>query len=206
MEHHENLPDLYDILGLTPDVSLEPNCSEIIRKAYLRRAKKYHPDKNSDVHASQMFGMLSLAFQILSNEQKREEYNRNRYKDTVQEDFNKLKSSSLKFLGNMSQKGSPDPQKFHNHMEELDKKHGYQTFQDKPITKEEAHKRMDQIMDQIKGEKDGTENHRSQDTLNEQTELAKPLYVQPWNKRELYQKYSELRKIGQLYDEEPLEQ
>ena len=39
-----DLPDLYNILGLTSDVCKESNCNEIIQKAYIKKAKVCHPD------------------------------------------------------------------------------------------------------------------------------------------------------------------
>lgn len=40
-----NIINLYNILGLTPDIHKEPNCADLIKKAYIRKAKVWHPNK-----------------------------------------------------------------------------------------------------------------------------------------------------------------
>ncbi len=64
--------ELYDILGLNP------NCTkEEIRKAYKSAAIKYHPDKlKSDATSNEknMFVKVQHAYEILSNDEKRQQY------------------------------------------------------------------------------------------------------------------------------------
>ena len=45
-----------------------------LRKAYYRAALKVHPDKNDSQDAAQKFQALSLAYQILSSEDLKKEY------------------------------------------------------------------------------------------------------------------------------------
>ncbi len=61
--------DLYQIL------EIQPTASEVeIKKAYLRLVKIYHPDRNSLPDASDKFQKIQSAYDILSNEKSRQEY------------------------------------------------------------------------------------------------------------------------------------
>ncbi len=62
--------DYYEILGMKKDASKAE-----IKKAYRKLAMKYHPDKNKDAGAEEKFKEISEAYAVLSDEQKREEYN-----------------------------------------------------------------------------------------------------------------------------------
>ncbi len=62
--------DYYDILGVSEDASKKK-----IDRAYRRLAKKYHPDRNpDDDEAEQKFKEISEAHEVLSDPEKREEY------------------------------------------------------------------------------------------------------------------------------------
>jgi len=62
--------DLYEILGVDRNASQEE-----IKKAYRRLAKKYHPDLNpGDKEAEQKFKEINEAYEILSDPQKRAQY------------------------------------------------------------------------------------------------------------------------------------
>ncbi len=64
--------DFYEILGV--DKSATP---EEIKKAYRKVAIKYHPDKNPDnPEAEDKFKEAAEAYEVLSNPEKRERYNR----------------------------------------------------------------------------------------------------------------------------------
>lgn len=64
--------DFYETLGLDRSAS-----SSEIKKAYLKLAKKYHPDQNKgDADAEHKFKEISAAYDILKDEQKRAAYDR----------------------------------------------------------------------------------------------------------------------------------
>lgn len=60
--------DFYKILGIDKSAS-----EEDVKKAYRRLAHKYHPDKGGD---EKMFKKVSEAYQVLSNKDKRAQYDR----------------------------------------------------------------------------------------------------------------------------------
>ena len=60
---------LYDTLDVSQDASAEE-----IKKAYRRLARKYHPDINKDAGAEEKFKEINAAYEILSDEEKRRQY------------------------------------------------------------------------------------------------------------------------------------
>ncbi|WP_458699460.1 DnaJ C-terminal domain-containing protein [Sulfurospirillum sp. 1307] len=60
---------LYDTLGVSPDASTDE-----IKKAYRRLARKYHPDINKDKDAEEKFKEINAAYEILSDEKKKAQY------------------------------------------------------------------------------------------------------------------------------------
>ena len=61
--------DLYEILGVSRDAS-----EEDIKKAYRRLAREHHPDVNADPAAEDRFKEVAAAYEILSDPQKRQQY------------------------------------------------------------------------------------------------------------------------------------
>ena len=62
--------DYYQILGVARNATPED-----IKKAYRALANKYHPDKNKgDKQAEEMFKKISEAYAVLSNPEKRQDY------------------------------------------------------------------------------------------------------------------------------------
>ncbi len=63
--------DYYEILGLSKDAT-----ESEIKKAYRKLAMQYHPDKNKDDDAEEKFKEISEAYAVLSDTEKREQYDR----------------------------------------------------------------------------------------------------------------------------------
>jgi DnaJ family protein A protein 2 len=63
------MPDnkLYDLLGVSRSAS-----DQEIRKAYHKLAKTHHPDKNPET--AEKFKEISFAYQVLTDENKRQIY------------------------------------------------------------------------------------------------------------------------------------
>ncbi|MFX1307910.1 MAG: DnaJ domain-containing protein, partial [Promethearchaeota archaeon] len=62
--------DYYEVLGVSKDASLND-----IKLAYRRLARKLHPDLNkTDPQAKEKFIELQEAYEVLSDEQKRQNY------------------------------------------------------------------------------------------------------------------------------------
>jgi molecular chaperone DnaJ len=85
------LKDLYDILGVKKDASTEE-----ISKAYRELALKHHPDRHpNDEEAEQKFKEVAAAFEILSDSNKRAEYDQfgtsgKQYRSVMDEFFSQV--------------------------------------------------------------------------------------------------------------------
>ena len=63
--------DLYELLGVDRDAD-----GDTIKKAYRRLARQLHPDVNPDPETQEKFKEVSLAYEVLSDPQKRAAYDR----------------------------------------------------------------------------------------------------------------------------------
>ena len=72
----------YDILG----ISRTADRAEI-KRAYKSLASQYHPDRNNDPHAKEFFGLIKEAYDTLSNEKKREAYDKPVYDSMLKHIF-----------------------------------------------------------------------------------------------------------------------
>ena len=63
--------DYYEVLGVSRDAS-----SRDIKKAFLQKAQQLHPDVSDDPNAEAKFKEVNEAYSVLSNDQKRANYDR----------------------------------------------------------------------------------------------------------------------------------
>ena len=67
---NQNLPDYYEILGIKKDATAEQ-----IKKSFRELAKKTHPDKTKEDSEQEMI-KINKAYEILSDEESKEKYDR----------------------------------------------------------------------------------------------------------------------------------
>jgi DnaJ-class molecular chaperone len=61
----------YAILGVAGRASYHE-----IKRSYRKLARRYHPDRNSSVHAEEMIKRINAAFEVLSDKDRRAQYDR----------------------------------------------------------------------------------------------------------------------------------
>ena len=97
------------------EVSEQANYREI-RAAYRRLAKKYHPDVSGSLYAEETIKTINAAFEVLSDKEKRREYDRMVYdnSDTLQqrghqkENENNVKNTNAQSSNKSENKDSRD--------------------------------------------------------------------------------------------------
>ncbi len=63
--------DYYDVLGVSKDASQRE-----IKKAFKQKAQEHHPDRSDDPDAEEVFKEIAEAYEVLSDEEMRERYDR----------------------------------------------------------------------------------------------------------------------------------
>ena len=86
--------DYYEVLGVQRNAS-----NDEIKDAYRKLAMQYHPDRNKSPGAEEKFKEISEAYAVLSDDQKRQQYDtlaiQVLIKDTVQKTFSGGPTSTL---------------------------------------------------------------------------------------------------------------
>jgi len=114
--------NLYEVIGLSNKASANK-----IKKNYLKLVLELHPDKNPD-SSEELFNHVILANQVLTNPQKRKEYDdfldeqnsKNSFMD-LKNDFDSSNKNIEKYFPSKKDAKS----NFTNKIDELNKKHGY---------------------------------------------------------------------------------
>ncbi len=70
--------DHYTALGLTSDATLAD-----IKKAFRQKASLYHPDRNDAADAAARFRAVQEAYEVLSDDSKRQAYDDNRRRNLL---------------------------------------------------------------------------------------------------------------------------
>ncbi len=106
MTTRETFEDLYSLLGVTPDVTIE-----VIKATFRRKAHEWHPDRNRSPEATAMMQRLLAAYKILTDKEARERYDHeyNRWK-TFKANETKAQEPRTRSGGSVREKESQPPQ------------------------------------------------------------------------------------------------
>ena len=152
----DSTPPLYSFLKLDQGVCDEPNCDELIKNAYTKMVKKYHPSKYKSKpnvtdeeldKIEKLFECINRSYNVLKDKKTRDEYNHKlSIKKLAPTDFNRLKKSTNEQYGEGGYLTAGDEQKlgFKQKVEMLNSKHGYDATIETAINKKEAAKRMEE--------------------------------------------------------------
>jgi DnaJ-class molecular chaperone len=119
--------DLYEILGLTREAS-----DNRIKKTFRKLVLELHPDKNKDAN-DELYNHVIIANQVLTNPQLRKDYNAFLDESTKKDSFLDLKNnfdSQIKDMDKFFPVKEEAKGTFKNKIEELNKKHGFDSGND----------------------------------------------------------------------------
>lgn len=94
----------YDTLGVPPTATQEE-----IKRAYKKLAIKYHPDKNKEAGAEEKFKEISVAYETLSDDDKRKRYDQYGEKGVDQEHMADPTDIFSSLFGGGRRRGEPKP-------------------------------------------------------------------------------------------------
>ena len=100
------MKDYYRILNVS-----SASTKQAIRKSYRKLASQFHPDKNQSDEAEEKFKQISEAYNVLSNEERRKEYDQSRkvvHMDSFQSDSFNAKQK----MDHHKKNQSPPPKEF----------------------------------------------------------------------------------------------
>jgi curved DNA-binding protein CbpA len=145
-----DLPDLYNILGLTIDICEDPDCDKKIQKAYIRKAKGCDPNKypgRKDVE--ELFRLITSTYDILKDEKQRTAYNHKlSLNKQSSSDFLKLKKGVTDHMQSLGEYKEPNKEQkisFKEKMLALNTKHGYDATMEDPISQQDAKKKLNEL-------------------------------------------------------------
>lgn len=133
--------DLYAILGVDVDATQEQ-----IAKEYRKLAKKYHPNRNK-TDTSELFQLITNAYEILSNQTSRAKYNA--VKSGQQLSFTNLKERAQAYAKEQPRSLTIDSkQKYKEQWEELNKKNNFNEsmLKDVALPKVDATKKYNDLL------------------------------------------------------------
>ena len=98
------MTDHYSALGLRGSASLTD-----IKKAFRQLAATYHPDRNSDPEAPARFRAVQQAYEVLSDETRRQAYDDNRRRNLLDDPLQTASDIWNPYLDKLLQQASPTP-------------------------------------------------------------------------------------------------